>query len=287
MCKLIRDKQTNICKLRATARIRLIISVLSGIFLLAFFPVHAIDVGKAISIEGSADYRTDYTNKEMQLELIKEGLGIEVKYLLQTRPSESKVEILLLFGHIYTIGEGSQVSVIDDLGNNHVAFSLKEGVIRAVTSRSGGIRFVTTTTWAQIVALKSGYMVSCGPPATANLDTCLFVGLYGQSEAKSYAFPDQAVVLERQFYTYIQKGKAPYPSPPKKLDTLQFQELINKTTLVGTGKEKDHLSLIATDELSPGYSLPPLWPQKEPQPKIPDVPLEDFKPLPLPPVPPL
>lgn len=287
MCKLILDKKKNNPTRWTTDRIRLFISAFSGILLITAPPAQAIEVGEAISIEGTADYRTDYEDTSLQLKLIEEGLDIEVKYLLKTKPIESKVELLLLYGHIYTIGEGSQVSVIDELSDNKISFALKEGTIRAVTSQSGGIRFETITDAGVIGALHSGYIVSCGPPATADIETCLFVGLYGESEVKSFTSPSQAVILERQLYTYIKKGNPPSPNPPQKLDTLQFQKLINKTTLVGTGKQKDHLDLTKVDELNPGYSLPPLQPQNDPQLKIPDVPLEEFNPLPLPPLPPI
>ena len=262
------------------------VSVLSGILLFGFSSVQAQEVGEAISIHGTADYRPDYTDEETELELIEKGLGVEVMYMLQTRPRKSRVKLLLLSGDIYTISESSHVRVEKRIGNN-IYFGLKEGTIRAVTSRRGGIRFLTTTEGGETSALNSGYIISCGSPVTSSQDTCMYVGLYGQIEVKPFAPPSQPVVLKRQFFTIIQKGMSPDPNPPQKLSDLQFQKLINMTTIVGTGNQDDRLELTSMDELTlVGNPIPPQWPQKEPQAKIPDVPLRFFEPLPLPPLPP-
>jgi len=285
MCKFNCNKKKELWIPWITTRNWLTASALSGILLLGLSSVKAQEVGEAISIDGNADYRPDYTAEETELELIEKGLGIEVKYMLQTRPSKSRVKLLLLFGDTYTISENSHVRVEKRIGNK-IYFGLKGGTIRAVTSRSGGIRFITSTEGGEATALDSGYIISCGPPSTSSQDSCLYVGLYGSIEVNPLVSPSKPVILERQFYTVIQKGMPPDPNPPQKLSDLQFQKLIHKTTIVGTGDQNDRLELTSIDELTTGNPLPPLWPQKEPQAKIPDVPLQYFEPLPLPPQPP-
>lgn len=201
---------------------------------------------------------------------------------------ESELSILLLNRHQFTLGADVTASLQVQQGNDSVIV-LVVGTIRVVSSGRPQSTIVVKTPTGQIVARNTGFIVSCPPAPPEGSGICTFVGLYSESEVLSIAQPDlQPVILQPQFYTELGIGQA--PTHPQRMSDARFQQLIEATTILGTGAASDRLAstdasageldrAAASNAAQRNGSTPEIG-------RIPDQPLDEFEPLPLPPPPP-
>jgi hypothetical protein len=228
------------------------------------------DMGEVVAAEGTAQ-RTPPPGGEPL------GLGALVALLnqLQAR-SESKLGVLLDIGPTFVL-KGEVAITIAEKTLNGAVLDLAQGTLRAVTF---GSAIQIRTSSGGVITARSGFIVSCGaPPAdicgpvrTRAPNTCLFIGVYGSAQVQAVGV---MAPLDPQLCTYVEPGRPPDPLPPERLSLSDFQDLLDQTTIVGTGAEKDRLTVL------PVLGRPPNIVDN-----IPDNPIELYKPLPLPPAPP-
>jgi hypothetical protein len=243
----------------------------------------AQQMGEAVGVEGTVEFlRAPATTWAA---LARRG---DIVRLDQLRTqSSSKLDVLLQTGHKFVLGENVEISVAEQPtppSGSRIALLLARGSVRVVTSGRPGTSIVTRTPTGQAVARSTGFIVSCGPPETASLDVCLFVGLYGQIEVESLTSPGSPVVLDPQFFTLVARNQL--PTPPQRASDAQFQDQIDATTLVGASAQLDRLAVADSLEFLLGGPQRPLQGPFDPSGPIPDVHPPLYAPLPLPPPPP-
>lgn len=252
-------------------------------------------VGEALLIQGTAESAEPRTSGTWTRLARRDG--IFVPRSLRTA-QDSKLEVLLGVGSKFTLGEGVQTDIPDPGGSSITLLVLPPngGLVRVVTSPPPDHTIITqTATGIYVKAIQTGYIVTCGLPLFADPTECLIVGLYGTTEVTIPGLPPARPLtrqLTRQQYIRVQGINLQTPTlPPPTLGGGVFQDLIDRTTIVGTGTEPDRLEITQRDPLPQLHPLvdSPYRDSRSattPWERIPDNPPSEFQ-LPLPPPPPV
>lgn len=181
-------------------------------------------VGDTVARAGSAGYRRNAEENQLQF-----GDEVERDDFLVTHLN-GRLAVLLIDGQRVSLSEEAEVHLEQNRAD------LRRGTIRVVASPG----FLVQTPGAKAEADATSFLVSYGAPAAAD-GTSLVVGIYGLTRVTSVAAPLQPVELQPRYFTLVRPGEA--PDPPKRIDDRRYFELLDSTTIVGSGSKADRIEL--------------------------------------------
>lgn len=152
----------------------------------------------------------------------------------------SKLKVLFHDDSVLTLGENALMTideqVVQPAAPGTSIFTILQGMLQAVVSdryQLPGSRFEVRTPTGVAGVRGTGFIVSC------QADSCLFLCLFGRIQVTSPAFPNVPVFLDRQFYTEVRANQP--PTSPQVMPEAQVQNLVEQTTVIGTGAQQDRL----------------------------------------------
>lgn len=196
-------------------------------------------IGRAISAQGTAERRPDAAPAQDWMRLRSRG-PVELADTLRTLINSKLGVLLVLGGHHLVIGEDVEVLVqVEGTAQTPVVvLQLQKGSLRVVTG-TAGFPVVTRTEPGEARSDGTGYIVHCGPPDFPDPATCLFLGVYSQTQVSSFAPGTASVVLSPRFFTIVRPGQG--PTAPVRMEDSRFRAFLDRTTILGTGSEDDRL----------------------------------------------